>query len=143
MAIRLWIAVDTLYRSTSATKKHAANINLFKKPSQVNTSFFEVELKNAQVEHKESIIVRFFILQYAKLRILELYYNFFTKLCGVNKFEKLERTHIRCILLLPRKNRKIVSELKWERKGSGYDQITVSVVLLPMLKQFFSVEHVL
>ena len=31
-----------------------------------------------------------FILQYAKLRMLELYYNFVTKLCYVNKFEELE-----------------------------------------------------
>ena len=42
------------------------------------------------IEHREPIIVGFFILQYAKLRILELYYNFFDKFCDVNKFEELE-----------------------------------------------------
>ena len=51
---------------------------------------YEVELAKAQIEHKEPIIVGLFILQYAKLRMLELYYNFFTKLCDVNKFEELE-----------------------------------------------------
>ena len=50
----------------------------------------EVELAQAQIEHKELIIVGFFILHYAKLRRLELYYNLFTRLCDVNKFEELE-----------------------------------------------------
>ena len=36
------------------------------------------------------MIVRFFILQYAKLRVLILFYNFFTKFCDVNRFEELE-----------------------------------------------------
>ena len=32
----------------------------------------------------------FSILQYGKLRMLELYYNFFERFCDVNKFEELE-----------------------------------------------------
>ena len=56
----------------------------------MNNSLYEVELAKAQIEHKEPIIVGFFILQYAKLRMLELYYNFFTELCDVTKFEELE-----------------------------------------------------
>ena len=32
----------------------------------------------------------FFILQYAKLRVLELYYNFFRKFCDSDKYEELE-----------------------------------------------------
>ena len=51
---------------------------------------FEVELAKAQIEHKDPINVVFFILQHAKLRLLELYYNFFTKFSHVNKFEELE-----------------------------------------------------
>ena len=42
------------------------------------------------IEHREPIIVGFFILQYAKFRMLELYYNFFHKICDENKFEELE-----------------------------------------------------
>ena len=38
---------------------------------------------------KSQFIVGFFILQYAKLRMLELYHNFFTRFCDV-KFEELE-----------------------------------------------------
>ena len=72
-------------------KPHAAiNSKLFKELDHVNNSLYEVELVKAQIEHKEPIIVGFFILQYAKLRLLELYYNFFTRFCDVNKFEKLE-----------------------------------------------------
>ena len=72
-------------------KTHAAiNSKLFKKQDLVNNSLYEVELAKAQIEHREPIIVGFFILQYAKLRILELYYNFFTKFCDVNKFEVFE-----------------------------------------------------
>ena len=56
----------------------------------MNNSLYEVELAKAQIEHKEPTIVEFFILQYAKLRMLELYYNFFTRFCDVNKFEELE-----------------------------------------------------
>ena len=72
-------------------KTHAAIISkLFKMLDPVNNSLYEVELAKAQIEQKEPIIVGFFILQYAKLRILELYYNFFTRFCDVNKFEELE-----------------------------------------------------
>ena len=40
--------------------------------------------------NKEPIIVEIFILQFAKLRMLELYYNFLAKYCDVTKFEELE-----------------------------------------------------
>ena len=72
-------------------KTHVAiNSELFKKLDHVNNSLYEVEPAKAQIEYKEPIIVGSLILQYAKLRMLELYYNFFTKLCDVNKFEELE-----------------------------------------------------
>ena len=72
--------------------KHAAFISkLFKKLDHVNNSLYEVGFAKAEIEHKEPIIVDFFILQYAKLRTLELYYNFFTRFRDVNKFAELER----------------------------------------------------
>ena len=61
---------------------------MFIKLDHVNNSLYEVELAKAQIEHKKPIIVGFFILQYAKQRML--YYNFFTSFCDVNKFEELE-----------------------------------------------------
>ena len=66
------------------------NSKVFKKLDHVNNSLYEVKLAKTQVEHKEPRIVCFFILQYEKLRKLELYYNSFTRFCDVNKFEDLE-----------------------------------------------------
>ena len=75
---------------TDKKTQAAFNSKLLKKLDHVNNSLYDVELAKAQIEHKEPIIVGFFILQYAKLRVLELYYNFFTRFCDVNKFEELE-----------------------------------------------------
>ena len=81
----------TVTKYLTDEKTHAAsNSKLFKRLDHVNNSLFGVDLARAQIEHKEPFIVGFFILQYAKLRMLELYYNFFTKFCNVNKFEELE-----------------------------------------------------
>ena len=38
----------------------------------------------------ETIIEGFFLLQYAKLRMLKLYYIFFDNFCDVNKFKEIE-----------------------------------------------------
>ena len=63
---------------------------MFKRLDHINDQLYEVEVAKADIEHREPIIVGFFILQYAKLRMLELYYNFFERFCDVNKFEELE-----------------------------------------------------
>ena len=81
----------TVTKYLSDEKTHATiNSKLFKKLDHVNNSLYEVELVKAQIEHKEPIIIRFFILQYAKLWMLELYYILFARFCDVNKFEELE-----------------------------------------------------
>ena len=81
----------TVMKYLSDEKTHAAiNSKLFKKLDHVNTSLYEVELAKAQIQYREPIIVGFLIIQYAKLRMLELYYNFFTRFCNVNKFEESE-----------------------------------------------------
>ena len=64
----------TATKYLSDKKTHATNNSkLFKKLDHVNNSLYEVELAKAQIEHKEPIIVGFFNLQYAKLRMLEPY----------------------------------------------------------------------
>ena len=81
----------TVTKYLSDEKTHAAITGkLFKRLDHLNNSLYEVELAKAEIEHKEPIIVGFFILQYAKLRMLELYYNFFTKFGDVKKCEELE-----------------------------------------------------
>ena len=51
---------------------------------------YQVGRVKSTIEHHEPMIVGVFILKYAKLRILDQYYNFFDKLCDVNKIEELE-----------------------------------------------------
>ena len=81
----------TVTKYLSDEKTHAAiNSKLFKNLDHVNNSLHEVELAKAQIEHKEPIIVAFFILQHAKLRKLDLYYNLLNKFCDLTKFEELE-----------------------------------------------------
>ena len=81
----------TVTKYLTDKKTHAAiNSILIKKLDHVNNSLHEVELAKAQIEQKEPMIVGVFILQYAKLRMIELYYNFFNRFCDVNKFEDLE-----------------------------------------------------
>ena len=63
-------------------KKHAQNLHTNVK--------FGVELVKSEIEHREPIIVGFFILQYAKLKMLELCYNFSEKFCDTEKYEELE-----------------------------------------------------
>ena len=63
----------TVTKYLTDEKTHAAiNSKLFKKSDHMNNSLYEVELVKAEIEHKEPIIVEFFILQYAKLRMLKL-----------------------------------------------------------------------
>ena len=51
---------------------------------------YEVELGKSKVEHKEPIIAGFFILQYAKIVMLELVSNFFIPFCDPDEYEFVE-----------------------------------------------------
>ena len=81
----------TVTKYLTDKKTHEAiSSKLFKKLDHVKNSLYEVKLAKAEIEHKEPMIVGFFKLQHAKLRMLELYYSFFTRFCDVNEFEVLE-----------------------------------------------------
>ena len=62
----------------------------FKNLNVLPSSIYEAELVKSEVNHKEPLIVSFFILQYAKLTMLQLFYNFFQLLCGSQKYELIE-----------------------------------------------------
>ena len=79
----------TKYLNNEKTHK-AFSEPLFKSLNTGAKNFYEVELLKSTIEDREPIIVGFFILQYAKLRMLELYYNFFDKFCDVNILEGME-----------------------------------------------------
>ena len=57
----------------------AINTKMFKRLDHINDQLYEVDLAKAEIEHREPIIVGFFIFQYAKLRMLQFYYNFFER----------------------------------------------------------------
>ena len=125
----------TVTKYFSDKKAYASfNSKLFKRLDHVNNSLFEVELTKPQVEHKEPIIVRFFILQYAKLRMLELYYNFFTKFCDVTKFGKLEKDTDSLYLALAEKELedciKPKMRTEWQRLRANhcFDSFTADTV---------------
>ena len=63
---------------------------MFKGLNHFTDHLYEVELVKPKIEHREPIIVGFFILLYAKRRMLELHFNFFKRFCDCNKFEELE-----------------------------------------------------
>ena len=80
----------TKYLGDEKTRK-AINNQFLKKLKIVARDFYELELVKSTKEHREPMIVGYFIQQYAMLRKLGLYYNIFDKLCDVNKFEELEK----------------------------------------------------
>ena len=81
----------TVTKYLSDEKTHSAIKNkLFKRLNFITDQLYEVECVKSEIEHREPIIVGFFILQYAELRMLELFYNFFKKYCDTEKYEELE-----------------------------------------------------
>ena len=76
----------TVTKYLNDEKTHSAiNSEMFKRLNHITDQLYEVELVKPEIEQREPIIVGFFILQYAKLRMLELYYNFFKKFCDNDK----------------------------------------------------------
>ena len=119
----------------SDEKTHVAtDCKLFKGLEHVNNSLYKVELAKAQIVHKEPIILGFFIVRYAKLRKLELYYNFFTKFCDVNKFEELEMDTNSLYLALAEKEledcKRSEKRVEWQRLRSDdcVDSFTADAV---------------
>ena len=93
----------TKYLIDEKTHK-AINEPLFKRLNTIQNDLYGIELLKSTIEHKEPIIVGFFILQYAKLRMLELNYNFFDKFCDVNQFEEIEKDTDSLYLALTEEN---------------------------------------
>ena len=68
----------------------AINNKRFQRLNFITDQLYEVEFVKSEIEHREPIIVGFLVLQYAELRMLELYYTFFKKFCDTEKYEELE-----------------------------------------------------
>ena len=59
------------------------------------------KLLKSTIEHRELIILGFFIVQYGKLRMLDLYYNFFHEYCDEKKIEESKMDTDSLYLALP------------------------------------------
>ena len=76
----------TKYLNNEKTDK-TINSMFFEKTNHLKDNLYEIDSVKADIKHKGPIIVGFFILQYPKLGMLELYYIFFHKFCDFNTFE--------------------------------------------------------
>ena len=93
---------------------------MFKRHNHITDQLYEVELVKSEIEHREPIIVGFFILQNAKLRMLELYYNFFRKFCDNDKYEELEMDTDSLYLALSEEN---LEDVILPEKRAEWDQL--------------------
>ena len=98
----------------------AISSKMFKRPNHITDQLYEVELVKSEMEHREPIIVGFFILQYAKLRIMELYYNFFKKFCDTDKYEELEGDTDSLYLVMSDEN---LEDVIFPEKRAEWDQL--------------------
>ena len=91
MRTKSCIVVDTVTKYLNDEEIHSAMINkFFKRLYFTIDQWYEFEVVKSKIEHREPISVGFFILQYAKLRVLALYYKFFRKFCDTKKYGELE-----------------------------------------------------
>ena len=68
----------------------ASNDNRFKKLCELKDELFEVESAKNKITLDLPIYLGYFILQYAKLRMLEWYYDFLDKFVERDDFEYIE-----------------------------------------------------
>ena len=111
----------TVTKYLNDEKTHSAiNTKKLKRLNHITDQLYEVVLVKSEIEHRESIIVGFFILQYAKLRMLELYYNFFKEFCDTDKYEELEMDTDSLYLAL---SDEILEDVIPPKKRTEWDQL--------------------
>ena len=96
------------------------NYKLFKSLIFITDQLYEIELVKSEIE---PIIVEFFILQYAKLRMLQFYYNFFKKFSDTEKYEELQMDTDSLYLALSEEN---LEDVVLPEKRAQRDQLSSS-----------------
>ena len=87
----------SITKKTKDGKTHAAiNPKISKRFGYFNDQLYEVDLAKSEIERKEQIIVGFFKRQYAKLRILELYYLFHQNFVILTSMRRWKSVPILC-----------------------------------------------
>ena len=80
---------NTKYVKGSQVDKFINN-RFFMTMNELPEQIYQVEMSKSRIDHKKPIIVGFFILQYAKLTMIQLKYDFFSHFCDKNKYELIE-----------------------------------------------------
>ena len=114
---------------TDEKNGNAINSKMFKRLNHITDQLYEVDLVKSESEHRESIIVGFFILPYAKLTTLEFYYKFFKKFCDTDKYEELEMDTDSLYLALSEEKLEKVIFSRNELNGTSY---VLKITLLRM-----------
>ena len=105
----------------------AINSKFFKKLDHVNHQLYEVELAKVEAEHKEPVVivvVRFFILQYAKLRMLSSITTSSASFVSSTNSKSWKRTQFLSTLLLLNKTWPTVFDQRWKQNGRICDEMT-------------------
>ena len=111
----------TLTKNLTDEKTHSAIISkMLKRRNHITDQLYEVKFVKSEIEHREPISVGFLILQYAKLRVLELYYNFLKNFCDTDKYEELEMDTDFLYLDLSEKN---LEDVILPEKRAEWDQL--------------------
>ena len=122
----------TVTKYLTDEKTHSAiNCKMFKRLNHITDQLYEVELMKTEIEHREPINVGFFILQYAKQRKLELYYNFFKRFCDTDKYEELEVDTDSLYLALSEEN---LEDVILPEKRADWDKLRLKIVLITLLR---------
>ena len=86
--------------------------------NELPEEIYEVELNKTRIIHKEPLLFGFFILQYAKLTMLQLKYNFFSTFCDNNKYELSEKDTDSLYMALSEENLTKSLDLKCKHCGT-------------------------
>ena len=97
MDIRSWIYPEKQSRKISTMKRQLRQSmnHCSKALNTVSKDFYELEILKSTIEHRDLMLVEVFILQYAKLRMMELYHNFFDKIYDVTSLKDWRWTQFR------------------------------------------------
>ena len=111
----------TVTKYLTDEKTHSAiNSKMFKRLNHITDQLYEEELFKSEIEHREPVIVGSFILQYAKLRMLELFYIFFKKFSDTDTYEEPEMDTVSLNLPLSEEN---LDDVFFPKKRAEWDQL--------------------
>ena len=111
----------TVTKYLSYEKTHSAiSSKMFQRLDHITDQLYKVELVKSEIDHREPNIVGFFISQYAKLRMLELYCNFFKKFCDTDMYEELEMDTDSIYSALSEEN---LEDVSLPKKRAEWDQV--------------------